>query len=71
MTDLGEEKIMFCMCMHTRYFNKTLWPSCLWQNKNSFKDQSLQLNVVTLIGGTMNVWFFMYVLVLRIMILMS
>jgi hypothetical protein len=70
MTNLGEEKFMLGMCMHTHYFNKTLWPSCLQQNKNSFQDQALWLSVVTLIGGTMNVWFFMYVLVLCIMFLM-
>jgi hypothetical protein len=24
MTNLGEEKFMLCMCMHIRYFTKTL-----------------------------------------------
>lgn len=69
MTNLGEEKFMLCMCMHIRYFTKTLWPSCLRQNKNNFQDQALQLSVVTLIGGTINVWFFMYVLVLCIFLM--
>lgn len=69
MTNLGEEKFMLCMCMHTHYFTKTLWPSCLRQNKNNFQDQALQLSVVTLIGGTINVWFFMYVLVLCIFLM--